>query len=194
MCVAAADDQRQSGKFDAVFFLIHDIRIRGVSIHGTLAHDGMDMPFDVVHADQRQLVYERQRLRVCDADQERSDQAGTLRDGNRLKIFEPRPGLFERQTDGGHDGAQVLARGEFGNHAAVFGMRRNRRTHHRGTNARAILDNSRSGFVAGGFNAENTDGRQVRVDLVTIIGSCGSGSQASSSNPNTLAGYNVRAR
>ena len=63
-------------------------------------------------------------------------------------------GLFERQADDGHDGAQMLARGQLGNHAAVFSMRDLGGDHGR-EDGDAILHHCRGGFIARCFDAEN---------------------------------------
>ena len=61
---------------------------------------------------------------------------------------------FQRQADGGDDGAQMLARGELRDYAAVLRMRRHLRRDDGGKNARAVLDHGGRGFVARRFYAE----------------------------------------
>ena len=62
--VAAADDQRQRGIFDA---------------RASFQNHGMNMAFDMVHGDERQVASEAERFGIRDADQQRADQARGLR-------------------------------------------------------------------------------------------------------------------
>ena len=48
---------------------------------------------------------------------------GAFGDSDGSQIVEDSVGLFERQAHDGHNGAQVLARSQLGNHAAVFSVR-----------------------------------------------------------------------
>ena len=63
--------------------------------------------------------------------------------------------MFHRFAHHRHDLAQMLARGQFRHHAAIFAVNLDLRRHHARKNAAAAGDNGRGGFVAGRFDAEN---------------------------------------
>ena len=90
--VASANHQRERRQF-----------------HRVLRDDRVNVPFNMIHCDQREPARHSERLRVCDPNQQGSDESGPLRDGDRREVFEPRSRLFERETDGG-TGPQMLAR------------------------------------------------------------------------------------
>jgi len=139
MRVAAAHDEREGGELDRV-----------------LRSNRMNVPFDVIHRDERERVDQRERFRVGHSNEQRADESGSLGDGDRGKIFEASGRFGERGTDDGYDCAQVFARSEFGYYTAVSRMRRHLRGDDRRENARAVFDNGGGGFVAGGFDAEDT--------------------------------------
>jgi hypothetical protein len=112
----------------------------------------VDVAFDVVDGDERQIASEAERLRIGDADQQRTDQAGAFGDGDGGEIVEIGAGLFESQAHHGHDGAQVLARGKLGNHAAVFSVRGDLRGDHRRRIGDSILHHGGRGFIARSFD------------------------------------------
>ncbi len=117
------------------------------------------MAFDVVHGDERQIagrhfVSKAERFGVSDADQQRTNQTGTFGDGDGGEIVETGAGLFESQAHHGHDSAQVLARGELGNDAAVFCVRDLGR-HHGRENCGSVCHHSRGGFIARSFDTQD---------------------------------------
>ena len=138
MGVAAAHYQRQRGKLDLV-----------------LAGHRMNVPFDVIHRDERKFPRKGERLGVSDAHQQRANQSRTLRHRDRRQVLQARGCFFEGQADRRHDGAQVLPRGEFGNHAAVARVCRHLPGDHRGEDARAVLHHCRGRFIARRFDAED---------------------------------------
>ena len=107
--------------------------------------------------DERQVAGKAERLGVSDADEQRADQAGAFGDGDGGEIVERERRLVrERQAHHGHDGAQVFARGELGNHAAVLPCVRELGSDHGRENRGAIFDHRGRGFIARGFDAENS--------------------------------------
>ena len=72
-------------------------------------------------------------------------------------------------VDDGDDVAQVLARGEFGDNAAVVGVERDLRRDDVGEDLAAAAHHRRGGLIAGTFNAENK-AAAVSVTHVFIIG------------------------
>ena len=81
------------------------------------------MALDMIHRYQRDAKRKTNRLCVCDADEQRTDETGALRHGDRRDIGPCTAGFFQRQAHHGHDGLQMFARGQFGDDAAVAGMR-----------------------------------------------------------------------
>ena len=65
--MAAADNQRKRGILDA---------------RAGFENHGVNVPFDVVDRDQRQIAGEAKRLGVGDADEQRSDQARAFGNGD----------------------------------------------------------------------------------------------------------------
>jgi hypothetical protein len=76
----------------------------------------------VADGDQRQAACEGERLGGGEADQQRSDQARALGDGDGADLVEPDPGLVQRPLDDGHAQLQVAARGHLGHDPAVAGV------------------------------------------------------------------------
>ena len=63
--------------------------------------------------------------------------------------------LVERFAHDRNDLAEMLARGEFGDYAAVFAVDVDLRGDDAGEDAAAVGDDCGGGFVAGGFDAED---------------------------------------
>ncbi len=143
MRMAAADDERERGVFN---------------VGAGLQNHRVDVAFDMVDGDERQIAGKAQGLGVGDADQERANQAGACGDGDGGEIVEAHAGFFEAEANHGDNGAQVFARSQLRDHAAVFAVRgqlgRNHRRAHRGS----IFHDGRSGFIARGFNSQNLHG------------------------------------
>ena len=64
--------------------------------------------------------------------------------------------MIEGKANGGYDGAQVFARGEFRNHSAVFRMSFHLRRDDGGEDAGAVFHHGRGGLVARGFDAQDS--------------------------------------
>src|SRR5205085_12358386 len=90
------------------------------------------------------------------------NQSRSLRDGDSAEIAPCRAGLVHRPLDDAADVADVLARCELGHHASPFAMNLHlRRDDIRANRPRPgqvarFLDDGRRGFVAGGFDPENS--------------------------------------
>ena len=79
----------------------------------------MDVTLKMIDGDQRLAQGEGQRLGVGHTDQQCSRQAGAFGDRDGIEIGEADAGFGQRGADDGNDVAQMLAGGEFRNHAAV---------------------------------------------------------------------------
>src|SRR4029077_996451 len=82
----------------------------------------VNVALEVVHGDERFAERQGQHFAVGDADEERADQAWALRDGDRVEVGERDLRLFECFAYYRHDLAEVLAGGEFWDHAAVLAV------------------------------------------------------------------------
>ncbi len=115
----------------------------------------MDMPLQVIHPDQRLIQPKRQRLRVRNPHQQRPRQPRPLRHSNRIQILKPNARTAHRLTHHRHDVAQMLARGQLRNHAAVVRMQ----VHLRGNNVRQRLRTTahhcRRRLIARALDAQN---------------------------------------
>ncbi len=81
--------------------------------------DGVDVAFEMIHSDERNLFGEGVCLGVGVADEERAGETGPGSDGDGVEIGKSDAGLFESRADDRNDGAKMLAAGEFGNDTAV---------------------------------------------------------------------------
>ena len=113
--VAAAGDQRERRELDR----------RAVAPR--LQDDGVDVALNVVDADEGHARGEAQALGVGQADQQRADEPGPTVTAMAERSSRRVPERCERFPDHGHDGAQVFARGQFGDHAAVLAVHRDLR-------------------------------------------------------------------
>ena len=120
--------------------------------------DSMDVTLKMIHRNERLIERMCESLAIGNADEERANEAGTLRNANRVKIGEGQPRLEKSLPDDGHDLAEVFARGKFGHDAAVFAVNINLRGDDAGKNFAAVRDDGGSGFIARRFNTENANG------------------------------------
>ena len=65
----------------------------------------MDVPFDVVHGDERYLLSETECFGIGDADEQRADEARARGDSDSLDSGEIAAAVFESLADDGDDGA-----------------------------------------------------------------------------------------
>src|SRR5690349_10783862 len=87
-----------------------------------LERSGEEMAFHVMDADQRNSTRKCQRLSVAHPDQQRTDQAWSVRDRYRVEIIEFHSRLIERAIDHGNDAGQMRARRDLRDHAAEYSM------------------------------------------------------------------------
>lgn len=98
-----------------------------------------------------------ERFAVGDTDEERAYQSGALGNADGVKVGEIQIGLCKGFADDRDDLAKVFARGEFGDNAAVFAMDVDLRSDYAGKDFAAVGDDGCGGFVAGRFDAKDTD-------------------------------------
>jgi len=76
----------------------------------------------MIDSDEGDVLRVSEGLGIGDADQQRSGEAGAGGDSNGIEIGESNLGLFERGTNDGNDGAEMLAAGELGDDSAISGV------------------------------------------------------------------------
>lgn len=140
MRMAAADHQRHGRQFQLL---------------PVLHHDGVDVTFDMIDGDQRQVMHEADAFRIRDADQQGANKARPLRDGDRGQVGEARAGSVHGLAHDGSDGAQMLARGQLRHDAAVSGVHVELGSDDVRKDAFAVLNDGGGRFVAGRFNGED---------------------------------------
>jgi hypothetical protein len=105
--VAARDDEREGRVLDG----------------RVLEDDRIDVPLDVIDADERLPQRVGHRLRVGEPDEERADEPRPLRHGDAVNLLGPQAGARERLLDDFDDLVQMLARGDLRYHAAEAPVR-----------------------------------------------------------------------
>ena len=131
--------------------------------------DGVDVAFEMVDGDERDVLRVGQGLGIGDADEERAGEAGTAGDGDGVEIVEGDVGLGQSGADDRDDGAEMLAAGQLGNHSAITGVGGDLRGDNRGESAGATLHDGGGGLVAGGFDGED----QAAGHVFSLPGTCG---------------------
>ncbi len=89
---------------------------------GVLERRRKHMSLEMVHADQRRMLGDGQRLGVAHADEQGPDQAGAGGDGDRIDGVERDPGLPQGPIHHGAKSGDVGAARQFGDHTAEDGM------------------------------------------------------------------------
>ncbi len=97
---------------------------------------------------------EGQTLRKCGADQQRARKPGSLGVGDCVQILQFATAACEYFAGERHDTADVVARGQFRNHAAVGLVHRDLRVQCVRQEAGPVLVEREPGFVAGGFDSK----------------------------------------
>ena len=104
---------------------------------------------------ERQAARVRQGLGGREPDEQRADQAGALRHGDRVDIGERRARLAERGLDDGHDELEVAPRGDLGHDAAEARVQVGLRRADAPRDAAVAAHDGRAGVVAGGLDRED---------------------------------------
>ncbi len=87
-----------------------------------LKEQRFDVPGEVVHRHERSIERKRERLGEGDADEQRTDETGALRDGNRVELFQIGLSGLQCRADHAADIADVLTRRKLGHHAAPLAV------------------------------------------------------------------------
>ncbi len=109
----------------------------------------MNVSFDVIDGDERDLPREAERFGICDADKQRTDQVpGPAVTAIAAEVPERNARLFEGLPHHRDDGAQMFARGEFGNNTAIFCVGVELRGDDARANTAPIFNDGGGGFIA----------------------------------------------
>ena len=106
------------------------------------------MAFDVVDADDGFARSEGDGFGEVDADQQGTDQAWALRDGDAIKFRVSHSGCFQSFINDARDLFQMFARSQFGDYAAVFFVSGYLRIDDVGQDSRAVSNHGGGGFIA----------------------------------------------
>ena len=124
-----------------------------------LEEQRLDVAREMVNRHERTIERERERLGERDADQQRTDEAGALRDGNRVELVQIGLRGVRAARDDAADVANVLARGELGHDTAPLAMdghlRRDDVRSDRPRVPSGFRDHCRRRLVARRFNAQH---------------------------------------
>ena len=129
--------------------------MEAIAVPMRIHEDGMNMAFKMVYGDQRLAQSERQRLGVQDADQQCSGQAWALSYRYRIEILEGDTGLGHSGAHHRDQVAEMFARGEFGDDAAISRMQFDLAGNHVGQDLLARTHDGGRGFVAAAFDPED---------------------------------------
>ncbi len=120
--------------------------------------DGVDVALEVVDGNEGLAEGKGQGFGVGDAHEQGAGEAGAFGDCNGVQVGELNAGTGDGFADDGDDIAQVLAGGEFGDHASVDGVHGHLGGDDVGERLRAGAHDSGCGFVAGALNTEDQTG------------------------------------
>jgi hypothetical protein len=110
---------------------------------------GIQVPLQVVDADERELVGPCQRLRERDANEERAGKAGAGGDGDPVDLADRDAGGLQYLGQRRDDPAQVCARGELGHDPACRGVERDLAGHRLGQDPAPAHHERDPGLVTG---------------------------------------------
>jgi hypothetical protein len=117
--------------------------------------DRVDVPLDVVDADERLAERVSHRLGVGQPDEQRADEARPLRHGHAVNLLPADARALERLRDHQADLVEVLARGDLGHDPAVLLVQVNLRRDDRREHLPPVAHDGRGRLVARAFDSEN---------------------------------------
>jgi hypothetical protein len=114
--------------------------------------------FEMVDADRRHAQGVGESVGGACADQQSAGEPGPSCVGDATDVSDAQPGLVQDLACEGQNAADVVARGELGNHAAVLRMHRHLRVQGMREQTAAGVVQGYAGFIAGAFDAEDDHG------------------------------------
>ncbi len=148
--MAAADDEGEEGGVRLPGLRIETWGTKILGVH----KDGVDVAFQVVDGYEGEIGAEGEGLGETDANQQGTGEARTFGDGYGGEIGVGDARLLHGFADDGDDGAEMLARGELGDDAAVVAVDE-LRGDDVGQDFMAVADDRCGGLVAGAFDTED---------------------------------------
>ncbi len=128
----------------------------------------VQMSRQMVHRDQRLVLGQRQRLGGLDPDDQRTDQAGTGRDGDRVDSAPVRTGFSERLLDDRNHRLELQPGGDLRHHAARGAVHVDLGADDVRLHASPVRDHGGRGFVARGLDGEDSHDHQYSLLRLTI--------------------------
>jgi hypothetical protein len=150
--VPAGDEQRQ----------YRELRLGRRGFVRGVQPGGVDVPLEVVHADERFPGSHRQALGRVQPDHQRAGQTGSARGGDGVHVADGHVRFGERLLDDRHDGQHVLARGHLREDAAVARVHVHLRGDGGGDERASVFEHGCGGLIAGGFDGEDAGGGKNR--------------------------------
>ena len=124
--------------------------------------NGLDVAFEMIYADQRFVVGQREGFAVGDADEQRADQAGAAGDGDGVDILERSLACERASRTTGTIWRSVRGR-RVRERRRRISVDVNLRGDDGGEDFAAVDDDGGGGFVAGGFDAEDARGHELKL-------------------------------
>lgn len=115
----------------------------------------MNVAFEVIDGNERFSEPLGENLAVGHTHEQRANQPGAFRHGDRIHVAKGDAGLLNRFAHNGHDLPKMLARGNLRNDPAVLAVNSHLRCDNVRKNAATIGDNRGGRFVAGRFDSED---------------------------------------
>ena len=144
--VAAGSDQAEQGEAGL------DLGV------GFFKPGGIDVPLQVIDADQRQSLSQRQPLRSVDAHQQGPGEPGPVGDCDAVQLAKPHSSIVKGLAHDGHQRHKVLPRRNFWDDAAELGVKGRLGGHDVGDDAAAVLHHGGGCLVTRCLNAEYLHG------------------------------------
>ena len=113
------------------------------------------MPLEMIHRDQRLAESKGKCLGVQNADQQRAGQTWSLRHGHGIEVVEADARLLHRRPDDRDDVAEMFARGQFGDDAAIRSVQCDLAGNHIPEHIASYAHYGRRSLVATAFDTEN---------------------------------------
>ncbi len=129
----------------------------GKHLVGVFEHHRLQVAVNVVDTDERLAPGPGERFGGSYGNQQSRRQAGTIGYRHGVNIFSCQAGLRQGLAEDRRNVFDVGTGGDFRHDAAERLMQMNLRRHHGGQNIAAVGDNRRGGFIAGTFQAQNSN-------------------------------------
>ncbi|MNN20641.1 hypothetical protein D3C81_1339320 [compost metagenome] len=120
------------------------------------------MALQMMDADHRHVQRETERIGDRSAHQQCAGKPRPLGVGNGVDVLARAAGVVQHLAQQGQHAADMVARGQFGHHAAVFAVHGDLRVQRVREQAGPGVIEGQPGFIAGGFDTEDEHEKQER--------------------------------